>query len=284
MRKDNFIDPSLEKGYNIRDQRVDSEQILASWVERSKAFRSTVDATLNCEYDKGAKDKLDVFHCGNPDASVFVFIHGGYWQRGDKSIYSFIAEPFLNSEANVVLVGYSLCPDTTMTNIVEQIRRAMVWLWQHANDIGISAERINLSGHSAGGHLTAMSLTTHWSEYDHNLPDNLIKTGIPISGLYQLQPLLQTTISNALNMDAEEVNYLSPNFLKPSTNSPVLAVLGGEETQQFHWQTDQFIEAWSGHDSNIEKHIEPQVDHFDIINRLANPNSEIFEKVRAWLQ
>jgi arylformamidase len=127
-------------------------------------------------------------------------------------------------------------------------------------------------------------LATQWREIASDVPSDLIKTGIPISGLYQLEPLLHTTINDALGMDSSVAHDNSPQFLKPTSDAPVLATLGGGETTQFHWQLDQFVEQWRTYGLSIQTFIEPSVDHFDVINRLAEHDSSIFQKVRGWLR
>ena len=278
------VDPELEKGYNLRLLRDDIQQLFEDWMERSELFRSGADAQFSCAYDEGPRDRLDLFHCGNKDAPLLVFIHGGYWQRGDKSMYAFIAEPFIQRGVDVAMIGYQLCPETDMSTIVAQIRKAIVWLWRNAAQLEISPDRINVCGHSAGGHLTAMMLATFWSQFGDDLAHKLIKSGIPMSGLYQLEPLCHTTINDALGMDAADAHRNSPYFLRPSTNAPILVTIGGGESAQLHWQTDQLVERWSRYQVPIETHVEDAVDHFDLINRMAQGDSAIFAKVHAWLR
>ena len=213
-----------------------------------------------------------------------MFIHGGYWQRGDKSAYSFVAQPFVETGVNVVLLGYPLCPDATISEILVSIQRGILWVWRNAESHGLSSERINLAGHSAGGHLTAMAVTTNWADLDTDAPDDIIKTGIPISGLYELEPLRATSISEPLNLDDDETQSMSPCLRAPRGNIPLLAIVGGAETDQFHQQTDQFLDLWGSHDITLGKHTEPEVDHIDIVNRLADSHSEIFNYVLRWLK
>lgn len=278
------VDSELERGYNVSLSRPDFQVVLKEWISRSEEFRTRADSRLDCAYDQGPQDRIDLFRCGNSNAPLLVFIHGGYWQRGDKNWFSFIADAFVESGVDVALIGYQLCPHTNMSSIVGQIRNAMVWLWRNARPLGISAERINLCGHSAGGQLTAMMLATEWNQFATDVPASLVKTGIPISGLYQLEPLRHTTINDALGMDASCAQENSPQFLQPSTAAPILVTLGGAETGQFRWQMDQFVERWESHEVHIETFIEPGVDHYDVINRLAETDSAIFEKIRNWLQ
>jgi len=277
------VDPILEKGYNVRLLVDDFDGLINRWSDRSEKFRQNVDSSLNCQYGDGEKDKLDIFRCGEANAPLFIFVHGGYWQRGDKSVYSFVAESFINSGIDVALIGYQLCPVASMTNIVEKIQEAIIWIWRNAENYSISKNRINVSGHSAGGHITGMILATDWQQISSDLPTDLVKTGIPISGLYQLEPLRKTTIADALGLDDVESMALSPHFFEPITTAPILVTLGGTETPEFHWQTDQFVEKWKLHDISLDYHAEPDVDHFGVVERLASKDSQIFKKISDWL-
>ena len=109
------IDHILEAGYNVRLLVEDFDGLINTWSARSEKFRSTVDSSLNCQYDEGEKNKLDLFRCGKPNAPLYVFVHGGYWQRGDKSVYSFIAESFVKSGIDVALIGYQSVSYTHLT-------------------------------------------------------------------------------------------------------------------------------------------------------------------------
>jgi arylformamidase len=277
------VDPILEKGYNVRLLVDDFDGLISRWSDRSEKFRQNVDSSLNCQYGDGEKDKLDIFRCGEANAPLFIFIHGGYWQRGDKSVYSFVAESFINSGIDVAVIGYQLCPGASMTNIVEKIQEAIIWIWRNAENYSISKNRINVSGHSAGGHITGMILATDWQQISSDLPTDLVKTGIPISGLYQLETLRKTTIADALGLDDVESMALSPHFFEPITTAPILVTLGGAETPEFHWQTDQFVEKWKLHDISLDYHAEPDVDHFGVVERLASKDSQIFKKISDWL-
>jgi arylformamidase len=157
-------------------------------------------------------------------------------------------------------------------------------LYRNAPELGISRYRINVSGHSAGGHLTAMLLARTQFQAQNKFPDNLIKSGIPFSGLYDLAPLLQTTISHALHLSEEEVVNLSPDQLEPSGRAPVLAIVGGAETDAFHQQTDDFLLHWGQRGIVVDKYVEPEADHFDLINRLADSDSEMFIGIKHWLR
>ena len=278
------IDPHLEQQYNNMARRPDAPELLSRIAERSADYRARADAALDRAYGDHAREKLDVFRCDLAQAPLLVYLHGGYWQRGDKSMYSYLAEPFNAVGVDVAIVGYPLCPEVSMTRITQSIRAALIWLWRNAGELGVDADRINLSGHSAGGHLTAMALVTPWPDLDPGLPPDLLKSAVPISGLYRLEPLLPTTISEALSLSAAEIERLSPVNLPARADAPVLVVVGGGESAEFFSQADSLIEAWSRPGLVLEKHIDPQADHFDVVLHLGDPDSELFARVGGWLR
>lgn len=279
-----MTDPFLENEYNVRARRADFEDLVADWVARSDRARADLDVRADLQYGEGERLRLDLFRCGDPGAPTLVYIHGGYWQRHDKSIYGFLAEPFVASGVNVAIPSYDLCPDTTIPRITEQVRSAVTWLWLNAGDQGIARERINLSGHSAGGHLTAMLLAMGLQSPAPDSDEPLVRTAIPISGLYELGPLRRTSINDAVGIDDNTEACFSPARLPPRSRVPVMAALGGLESDEFHRQTGELVTAWSMHGLEIVQYTEPGVDHFDVINRLADPGSEFFTRTLAWLR
>lgn len=275
---------TLEREYNVRKSRPDFDEIGKGWAARSAAFRDTAGGRVDLAYGPAPRERIDLFRCGKPGAPLLVYIHGGYWQRSDKSVYSFVAEPFVAHGVDVALLNYNLCPNGSIPVITTQVRTAIIWLWRHAAELGLVRDRFNLGGHSAGGHLTGMGLATDWPAIGGDLPRDLLKAGIPMSGLYDLEPLRPTEINDALGLDAATARDYSPLFKKPATDAPVLATLGGGETSQFHRQTDWFVENWKTHGIRIERFAEPEVDHFDFVNRLADAKSELFRRCFAWLR
>ncbi|MGI9406599.1 MAG: alpha/beta hydrolase [Hyphomicrobiaceae bacterium] len=278
------IDPVLESQYNVSAARADVDAVRADWQARSEAFRATRDARLDLAYGDAPRETLDLFRTNEVDAPLLIFIHGGYWQRGDKSIYSFLAEHLNAAGVHVAVAGYTLCPENTVAEIAAQIRRAAAWLWQNAEDLEINPDRINVTGHSAGGHLTAMMVATDWPAVATGLPADLIKSAIPISGLFDLAPLRQTTINTLVGLTDEDAVKESPIHLKPRSRAPLLITVGGGETQAFHDQAGWLAKAWQGEGGCIETFVEPGADHFDVINCLAAPDSGLFRKLVAWLR
>ena len=272
--------------YNLRAGRPDYEEtVIPGWIADSQKARDTLNCTLDIRYAAGEKQMLDVFRCGDATAPTLIWIHGGYWQRGDKSVYSFLAAPFVQAGVNVVVVGYDLCPTVSMTRISEELREALTYVWQEGEALGINRDRLTVMGHSAGGHLTQMMMATDWPARAATLPADMIKAGIPVSPLSYLEPVRLTIALNAnLRMDRVEAEAESPMTNHPPlTDAPQLIAVGGAETDEFHRQSQMYLDTFGTDARAMEMYVVPGVDHFDELNVLADPASPFFAKTCAML-
>lgn len=279
-----FSPAELDAQYNLRARRPDfATGIVPAWTAASETARAALDPALDLRYGDGPRQALDVFRSGTPGAPVLVYLHGGYWQGGDKALYSFIAPPFIADGIDVVVVGYDLCPAVTITQITEEIRQALAYLWRNAGQLGLDRDRIAFMGHSAGGHLTQMMLATDWPAYAPDLPRDLIKAAVPLSPVSYLEPIrLTEALNGALRLTPEEAEAQSPMTRHPPvTNAPQLLAVGGAETSEFHRQAEMYIEAYATPARPMELCIVPEVDHFDLLNVLTDPESAVFAKVCA---
>ena len=275
-----FSPAEFDAQYNLRAGRPDYEEtVIPHWLTDSERARATSDCSLDIRYGNGDKQKLDVFRSADSSAPTLVYFHGGYWQRGDKSIYSFIAPPFVAAGINVVVVGYDLCPTVTITQISEEAREAMAHIWRNANDLGINRDRITVMGHSAGGHITQMMMATNWTEFGDDLPADLIKAAIPVSPLSYLEPVrLTESLNTGIRMDANEAEAQSPMTRHPPvTDAPQLVVVGDRETDEFHRQARMYVDTYRSEQRPIALYIVPEADHFDELNVLVNSASPFFK-------
>jgi len=279
-----FSPEEFESQYNLRLGRPDYEEtVIPDWVARSKLARENLNCTLDIRYGDGPKQMYDVFNCGSVEAPVLIYFHGGYWQRGDKSIYSFLAEPFIAAGVNVVVVGYDLCPDVSITEISEQAREAVSDIYRKANELGLNQKKLAIMGHSAGGHITEMMMGTNWSMYAKDLPVDLINVGIPISPLSLLEPVRLTAgLNTGIRMNEAEAESQSPVINHPPvTNASQMVVVGGVETDEFHRQAQMYVDKFKSKERAMELYVVPGVDHFDELNVLADPNSPFFKNTLA---
>ena len=273
---------TLEAEYNLVARRgPDFPDVVQRWLDRSAAHRENSGAKVDLAYGQGDREKLDFFFGGDSNGPMLVYIHGGYWQRGDKNMYSFVTEAFIKHGVSVAMLNYNLTPSVRMGQIPPQIRKAVAWLWHNANDLGFSREKMHVMGHSAGGHLTAMMMATDWPSFDSALPIDLVKSGIPVSGVFELEPLVHTTLNTGPQMDIDEANTESPTFIPPVTNAPQLVVAGGGETAEFLRQSDDYADKFRTPERTMERYDVPEMDHFDELERLAEDDSVFFEKSMA---
>ncbi|MCD1265408.1 esterase [Shinella sumterensis] len=280
-----YSDEEIELQYNLRVGRPDYDTVVVSdWIERSEEARKSLDCRLDIAYGVGTKQKLDVFYARSTDAPTLIFFHGGYWQRGDKSVYSFLASPFVANGVNVILVGYHLCPEVSITAISVQAREALAWIWKNADELMIDRLKLTVMGHSAGGHITAMLMGTDWRTLAPDLPLDLVKAGIPVSPLNALEPIRRTSLNIAVGMDAAEAEAESPMNHPPVTDAPQLVVCGGRETAEFHRQSDIYVAAFATATRPMERYSVPDCDHFDELNALADTSSPFFKKSLALIK
>lgn len=240
--------------------------IAERWMQEAAAFRAShPHSELGVPYGPTERQALDLFW---PDAvrqgPVAVFIHGGYWQRSHRLAFSHMAQGLLAHGVAVAMPSYDLCPGVTLSQLVEQVRDSVAFLHRRLG------RRFLATGHSAGGHLTAMLMATDWRA--RGVPDGIVAAGMPISGLFDLAPLIQTTVNGALGLDEAEARRLSPLLMK-APGGPIHAYVGGEEGVEYTRQSRSIAEAWGGSWDSL-----PGLHHFSIVEALQNPGSAMVAK------
>ncbi len=267
----------LEAEYNNRARVPEHPGIIAGWKENAARFRSTHrNAELGIPYGPGARQALDIFWPdASRDAPLALFIHGGYWQALDPSYFSHFAKAANRNGVALALCGYDLCPQVSVGDIVEQVRASALHLWQRHR------RRFAASGHSVGGHLVACLLATRWEEYDPVAPADLVPSGLSISGLFDLTPLVPTTVNHALGLDEAEAARLSP-LRWPLPGKRVLeAWVGGAESGEYLRQSREVAEAWKRQGAETAYRELAGANHFTVLDPLCYPASEISQRLAA---
>lgn len=267
-----------EREYNARAAIPDHPQIFARWAERAAATRRLRACLLDLAYGESAGEKLDFFPARNEGAPLFVYIHGGYWRSLDKSDFSWLAPAYVARGVSVALLNYGLAPRTPLEEIVRQVLRALAWLYRNADRYDADPQRIFVGGHSAGGHLTAMSMAALWPVFGADLPADLVKGGVAVSGLYDLEPLVHAPFVNAdLQLDAARAARLSPARLPPATGAPLLTAFGALESSEFKRQNTLIGVRWKG---NLLRDVPvPGCNHLTVCDEFGDPESALFDAV-----
>ena len=265
-----------EREYNARAAIPEHPQIFARWAEQAAAVRRLSACLTDLPFGETSAEHLDLFQARRECAPLLVFIHGGYWRSLDKSDFSWIAPAFVNHGVSVALVNYGLAPKTPMEEIVRQMLCAHAWLYRNADRFDFDPNRIYTVGHSAGAHLTAMMMAALWPAYGADLPADLVKGGLAVSGIYDLEPLLHAPFLKAdLQLTARRARRLSPVHLPPATDRPLYTAVGALESGEFRRQTALIGKAWP---RNLARAIPmPGFHHLNVIDELANPASPLFD-------
>ena len=266
----------IEGQYNNQRRVPQHAEFNARWAKESEAYRQAAASRseLDVPYGPGPRHRFDAFHPSSitGEAPILVYVHGGYWQRGDRKDHSRLARVFNERGLSVVLPSYTLCPDVTVIEIVRELAGCLVQLWR------LSGRRIVVVGHSAGGHLTASLLAIDWSKVE-GVPADLVLGGCAISGVFELAPLIGTSIDAALNLTSETAREASPLFWTAPKGRQFAAVVGGAESGEFIRQSRQIVADWGKAGVKTECQVVDAANHFTIVDELTKSASPLVQRI-----
>ena len=255
---------TLDASYNNSAAVTDSSEWLADWRVRSGAARSLVDAQLDVPYGDRERARFDYFPCGVSGAPLFVFIHGGYWHRNAKEIFSFVSEGPRAHGIDVVVLGYTLAPAARLSEIVDEVQQALTFLGRHAGSFGFDLDQIYVGGWSAGGHLAAVA--SGWPK---------VRGALVISGIFDLEPIALSYINDPLRLDRDEIEKFSPLHLLRLGAAPQSLTVGGDELTELRRQSAAYAEAADKLGLPVKLRVLPGHHHFSILDELARPDGEL---------
>jgi arylformamidase len=257
----------LEAEYNNRARVPDHPVHIGGWQQDSAAYRESAHCELELAYGPGERHRLDLFYpqSGDGDGPIVLFIHGGYWQALDKSTSSHLARGANERGLTVAIPSYTLAPAAKLADIVSEIEAAANFVMRRTR------RPLVVSGHSAGGHLAACLMAR---------PGRLqmpVRAAMPVSGLFDLPPLVPTSINKALGLTVEEAHRLSPLEWNPPTSGHLIAVVGGAESSEFLRQSHAIVERWSQAGVATRYHEVPGAHHFNVVAGLSTPSDPLVD-------
>ncbi len=262
-----YSQEELDLEYDMRRRCPHFAETFAAMDVHSERMIANHECTLDVAFGEKPGEKLDIWP-GRGGSPILLFIHGGYWRAFDKEMFRFVAERFVEAGAAVILNNYDLCPNVTMDEITRQNRAALAWIYKNAASFGADAGRIHLTGHSAGGHLTAMMMATDWDEY--GLPFDVVNGAVPLSGLFDLEPLRLAYLNEDLRMDEAESRRNSPIHHLPKWMPPTVVAVGGGETDEFRRQSRIYTDACRAAGFDVSYLEVGRLDHVNVAGEYRN--------------
>ncbi len=266
-----------EAEYNNRVRVPEHPQIIARWQKDAADYRKTMSdagrAELGLSYGGSPRQIVDLFHAKGEDPAVVMFIHGGYWRAFEPQSFSHVAQGLNAKGATVALVGYDLCPQVGIGDIVAQVRKACLFLWERFG------RRVRVVGHSAGGHLAACMIATDWPALDPTTPQNLVPAAYSISGLFDLAPFTRLAINSDLKLDEKSARALSPVLWSAPKGLMLDAVVGSDESGEYHRQSKLIAEEWAKKGARTQYGEIVGANHFTAIDPLSDPESDMVKRI-----
>ena len=259
----------LDAAYDNTNAVADSGERREAWIARSDSFRKRHAEGLDLAYGPRPRNKIDLFRCGVAKAPLFAFIHGGYWQRNAKETFACMAAGPLANGMDAAFIGYTLCPEATLSEIVDEIAAAVRWLRREGPRHGAGEGRLVVSGWSAGGHLTATTLAM-----------DEVDAGLAISGIYDVEPCRLNYLNDKLKLTAEEAAKTSPLLHLPKKSAPVVLAYGTGELPELQRQSVAYHDARRAAGLSSELLPLAALNHFSIMDELEKHDGALARAAR----
>ena len=268
----------VEKEYNNRALVPDHPAYFERWQRDSDYVRANLPCVLDLAYGPDPRHRIDLFPAAGAQATM-VFIHGGYWRSLDKSMFAWLASTWAASGVHFATINYRLCPAVRIDEIVDDVVSAMTWLFANAPRHGVAMDRVAVSGHSAGGHLTAAFLAQPPARYAFDT--QRLVAGVPLSGVFDFAPLRHFSFNSDFRLDDAAVKRLSLLDRRPTLAVPLVVAAGGDESSEFRRQSRALADAWRSQVRELL--LPPGLNHFSIVDAFAERGQPVFESARALL-
>jgi arylformamidase len=261
-----------DNGLNNDAIEAGNSDVVAGWDRRSADMRARHSEHLDLRYGPRERNRIDYFKAAE-NAPTLVFIHGGYWQMRSKEAFSLFAGGPMMFGINAAMIGYTLAPEATLDEIVAEIHAGIDFVAEQLPARGGDANRIVVSGWSAGGHLMAMALS-----------HPRVKGGVGISGIYDLEPIRHSYLNVKLGLDAAMSYRNSPMKQAAGPMKPLALVVGSAELPLLRKQTADFACHRAKHGLPVSYEEIPGADHFSVMDQLASPAGRITPLVRQLVE
>jgi arylformamidase len=249
-----YTQDELNRNFDQRSWVSNALEVIARYPVLSAATRARFEHRANVPYGSGPDETLDIFPARN-GGPVQVFVHGGAWRNFSKDDYSFPVDAYVPAGINTVIVNFTNLPKVRLPEMVDQVRRAIEWVYRNARSFGGDPEQLYLSAQSSGAHLSAMALTR----------DNFVKAATLVSGPYYLEPVMLSKRSDYVKLSEAEVRELSPGLQAERIRCPVIVAYADNDTDEFQRQSREFAAALDKAGRLTRLMRLPGVNHFELM-------------------
>jgi arylformamidase len=262
----------LDDAYTQINFAPNQPQILARYASNSDAMRARLGEPRRLAYGSTPMEQFDLYAAPRINAPICVFLHGGAWRAGSAKSHAFPAEALVGAGVHFAALDFDNV-DTTggdLAPMARQVRSAVAWIYANAASLGADPRKLYVCGHSSGGHLAGVVLTTDWQRA-FGLPADVVRGGMLNSGMYDLQPVRLSARSSYINFTDGVVEALSPIRHVDRLTCPVLVTHGTLESPEFVRQARDFVAAAKTANKSAELVVAEGYNHFEILETLANP-------------
>jgi arylformamidase len=268
-----FRPDEMEYQYNPRESVPEYPELAKVRAAQARKVRATAKSWLNVPYGNSPREMLDIYAADKPGGPVLVYIHGGYWRSGSKEDNCNFVPTFTKRGATVVLVEYDLCPQVTVTDIVRQTRSAIAWVCKNIIRYSGDPARIYVSGHSAGGHLTAMALAHDWAK--EGLPLDCIKGAVATSGVFDLEMVPKISVQEQVKLTPEAAKLNSPFLNAPKVKCPLVVAVGSDEPKGWQRMSEDYYNYCKQQGMSAEYLIVPGANHYTMSEKLLDETNPL---------
>ena len=273
-----YTQAELDKQYNQHSLVSNSEIYKQRKIAESARVRAKLGGLRDVAYGPSKHELLDVFTCGRPGAPTLIFIHGGAWKAGHKDEVSFFAEHFVAAGANCIAVNFALVPEVRLAEQVRQAAASIAWAWRNAARYGGDPEKLYVTGHSSGGHVTGMMIVTRW-QAEFGVPNTILKGAAPFSGMFDLEPVQLSWRNSYLGLTRDEALALSPIRRIPDHELKLVIGYGEGELAEFQRQSRDFAAAWRARNFPCTEIVVPKLNHFEVQQLYGKPDSIVVRAI-----
>ena len=270
----------VEREYNNRARVPEHPVFFSRWERDSQFVRDTLPCSLDLAYGPDPRHRIDFFPAAAARGTL-VFIHGGYWRTLDKRMFSCVAPAWVAAGMNVALLNYRLNPAVGIEEIVDDVVAAMNWLLGSASPLGEGRgegrNKVVVSGHSAGGHLTAALFATPRERFTFD--PARVAGGVPISPVVDFAPLKLFSFNAEFKLDDAAVARLDLTRRRPTIAAPLVVAAGASESSEFQRQARVLHEAWQPQSRALL--LLPGLNHFSVVDAFTERGQPLYERALA---